>query len=129
MVGGKLIEYGQEDAYGHRKIGGIGAITGEAIKKITGKHILYQQLAYLMRSGEPDALDRMVAISYANLATDLIVRNEYGKMVALREGKYTVIPLSTISEGKKTVDVPELYDTENYRPKVAHILHKPMFLY
>src|SRR5207249_708226 len=85
MVGGKLIEYGQEDAYGHRKIGGIGAITGEAIKKITGKHILYQQLAYLMRSGEPDALDRMVAISYANLATDLIVRNEYGKMVALRE--------------------------------------------
>jgi 6-phosphofructokinase 1 len=50
-------------------------------------------------------------------------------MVALQEGKYTVIPIDTISQGKKTVDVGELYDSENYRPKVALILNKPMFLY
>ena len=129
MVGGKIVEYGQEDAYGHKKLGGIGEITGEAIKKITGAHIIYQQVAYLMRSGEPDALDRMVAISYANLATDMIVKGEYGKMVALREGKYTVVPLDLIAQGKKAVDVPELYDKENYRPKVTNMLHKPMFLY
>jgi 6-phosphofructokinase 1 len=129
MVGGKIVEYGQEDAYGHRKLGGIGAITAEAIKKLTGSRTIYQQVAYLMRSGEPDALDRMVAISYANLATDLITRGEYGQMVALREGKYTVVPLLSIIQGKKVVDVPELYDSENYRPKVAHVLHKPMFLY
>ncbi len=129
MIGGQIIESGQEDAYGHRKLGGIGEITGEAIKKFTGSHILYQQVAYLMRSGEPDALDRMVAISYANLATDLIVKGEYGKMVALREGKYTVVPLTSISEGRKRVDVPELYDRENYLPKVANMINKPMFLY
>lgn len=129
MVGGKIVEYGQADAYGHKKLGGIGAITGDALQKITGSHIIYQQVAYLMRSGEPDALDRMVAISYASLATDLVLRGEFGKLVALREGKYTVIPVDTISQGKKTVDVAELYDSENYRPKVAHILSKPMFLY
>jgi ATP-dependent phosphofructokinase / diphosphate-dependent phosphofructokinase len=129
MTGGKIVEYGQADAYGHKKLGGIGAITGDAIQKITGSHIIYQQVAYLMRSGEPDALDRMVAISYASLATDLVLKGEFGKMVALREGKYTVIPIDTIAQGKKVVDVGELYDSENYRPKVSHILGKPMFLY
>ncbi len=129
MVGGKIVEYGQADAYGHKKLGGIGGITGDALQKLTGSHIIYQQVAYLMRSGEPDALDRMVATCYASLATDLILRNDVGKLVALREGKYTVVPLDTISQGKKTVDIEELYDSEQYRPKVAHILNKPMFLY
>jgi 6-phosphofructokinase 1 len=129
MVGGKIIEFGQADAYGHKKLGGIGAITGEALQKLTGSHIIYQQVAYLMRSGEPDALDRMVAISYANLATDLVMANRKGQMVALREGKYTTVPMETISQGKKVVDVKELYDAETYRPKVSNMLHKPMFLY
>jgi 6-phosphofructokinase 1 len=71
----------------------------------------------------------MVAISYASLATDLVLRGDFGKMVALREGKYMVVPIDSISQGKKTVDVAELYDSENYRPKVSHILGKPMFLY
>ncbi|HEY3290487.1 MAG TPA: 6-phosphofructokinase, partial [Anaerolineae bacterium] len=61
MVGGKIVEYGQADAYGHQKLGGIGQITGEALKKITGEDILYQQVSYLMRSGAPDSLDLMVA--------------------------------------------------------------------
>jgi 6-phosphofructokinase len=129
MVGGKIVEYGQADAYGHKKLGGIGAITGDAIQKVTGAHIIYQQVAYLMRSGEPDALDRMVAISYASLATDLLLKNQTGHLVGLREGKYTHVPLDTISQGKKTVDIEELYDSEAYRPKVTHILNKPMFLY
>ena len=127
-------ETGQTEAEVIHRVGGKIAqrallLTGDAIQKITGMHIVYQQVAYLMRSGEPDALDRMVAISYASLATDLILRGEFGKMVALREGKYTVNPIDTISQGKKTVDVAELYDSENYRPRVAHILGKPMFLY
>ncbi len=129
MIGGKIVEYGQADAFGHKKLGGIGAITGDAIKRLTGSNIIYQQVAYLMRSGEPDALDRMVAISYATLATDLLSQGLYGKMVALREGKYTVVPLETITQGRKTVDVAELYDSEQYRPKVTSMLHKPMFLY
>ncbi|MCX6138772.1 MAG: 6-phosphofructokinase [Ignavibacteriales bacterium] len=129
MIGGKIVEYGQADAYGHKKLGGIGQITGEAIQKITGSHIIYQQVAYLMRSGEPDALDRMVAISYANLATDLIVKKQAGQMVALRQGKYTTVPIRTLTEGLKRVDVEELYDEENYRPRVSNVLDKPMFLY
>jgi 6-phosphofructokinase len=129
MMGGKIVEYGQSDAYGHKKLGGIGQITGEAIQKITGAHIIYQQVAYLMRSGEPDALDRMVAISYANLATDLVLKKQYGLMVALREGKYQVVPINTLTQGTKRVDVDELYDVENYKPKVSKVLGKPMFLY
>lgn len=129
LIGGQVVEYGEEDAYGHRKLGGIGAVTQEAIKKLTGVDTVYQQVAYLMRSGEPDALDRMVAISFANLATDLALKKEFGKMVALREGKYTTVPIDTLTQGVKRVDVEELYDVERYRPKVAHLLGKPMFLY
>ncbi len=129
FVGGQVVEYGEEDAYGHRKLGGIGAATEQALKKLTGTHTVYQQVAYLMRSGEPDALDRMVAISYANLATDLALTKDFGKMVALREGKYTTVPIETLTQGLKRVDVAELYDAEHYRPKVAHLLGKPMFLY
>ncbi len=129
MMGGKIIEYGQADAYGHRKLGGIGAITGNALKRITGYDIIYQQVAYLMRSGEPDALDRMVAISFASLATDQLLKGQHGVMVSLKEGKYTVVPIDQIMQGRKVVDVQELYDAEQYKPKVAHVLGKPMFLY
>ena len=129
LLGGQVVEYGEEDAYGHRKLGGIGAVTEQALRKILGTHTVYQQLAYLMRSGEPDALDRMVAISYANIATDLALKKKSGQLVALREGKYTSVPIETLTQGVKRVDIGELYDAENYRPKVAHLLGKPMFLY
>ncbi len=129
MIGGKVIEYGQADAYGHMKLGGIGQLTGEAIKKITGEDILNQQLSYLMRSGAPDSLDLMVAVNYANLAVTLIKRGASNRMVALRNGTYTSIPISTIMQGVKRVDVDELYDSENYRPRVRHVEGKPMFLY
>ncbi len=129
MVGGKIIEYGQEDAYGHKKLGGIGEITSEAIRKITGSHMIYQSLGYLMRSGEPDALDRMVAMSFAGLAVDLLTKNRFGMMTALQDGKYTTVPAEMIIQGKRLVDVKELYDTENYRPKIFNVMHKPMFLY
>jgi 6-phosphofructokinase 1 len=129
MIGGKVVEYGETDAYGHRKLGGIGEITSEAIKKLTGHNIIYQKLSYLMRSGAPDALDLMVAVNFANMAMDLITSDASGRMVALRDGKYTHIPMSTVTSGVKRVDVDELYDKVQYRPKVRHVLGKPMFLY
>jgi len=129
LLGGQVVEYGEEDAYGHKKLGGIGEAAEQALRKILGVHTVYQRVAYLMRSGEPDALDRMVAISFANLATDLALKKEFGKMVALREGKYTTVPIETITQGVKRLDVGELYDVDQYRPKVAHLLGKPMFLY
>jgi 6-phosphofructokinase 1 len=129
MIGGKIIEYGQADAFGHKKLGGIGAITGDALKKITGENIIYQQVAYLMRSGAPDSIDLMVGFNFANMAMDLIQDRHFGQMVALREGKYTNVPANVLSQGVKRVDVDELYDVEAYRPKVRHVNQKPMFLY
>jgi len=129
MVGGQTVEYGQEDAYGHRKLGGIGMIVGEALKGLTGVDIVNQQLAYLMRAGAPDSLDRMVASSFGNLAIQEIEQGHAGRMVALQDGVYTTVPVDTSTQGTKRVDVDELYDSACYRPKVAHLLGKPMFLY
>jgi 6-phosphofructokinase 1 len=129
MVGGKVVEYGEADPYGHRKLGGIGQIMGQALKKLTGENIVYQQLAYLMRSGAPDALDLMVSVNYAHMAMDLIREGISSRMCALRDGTYTHVPISTITSGLKRVDVDELYDAKQYRPKVRHVLGKPMFLY
>jgi len=129
MIGGKIIEYGQADDYGHKKLGGIGSLMGEALKELTGQHIIYQQLSYLMRSGAPDSLDLMVSVNYANMAMSLILRKEYGRMMALHNGIYTNVPMSTISQGLKRVDVDELYDKDQYRPKVRNVDGKPMFLY
>jgi 6-phosphofructokinase len=129
MTGGKTVEYGQEDAFGHRKLGGIGELTSDAIKKITGCDMIYQSLGYLMRSGEPDILDRMVTMNYANIAVNLLKEKKFGMMAALQEGKYTTIPIETAIQGKRTVDVKELYDAENYRPKISNMVKKPMFLY
>jgi 6-phosphofructokinase len=129
-IGGNLVHYeGDEDAYGHRKLGGIGKITGERLKEITGENIMYQQLSYLMRSGAPDSLDRMVAVSYGLLAMDLVNDGRSGRMVALRDGVYTHVPLNRVISGVKRVDVDEMYDPEQYRPKIADMLGKPMFLY
>jgi 6-phosphofructokinase 1 len=128
MEGLDVIETGEADAYGHRKLGGIGEIVSEEIKRRTGQDIMYQQLAYLMRSGAPDSLDRMVAMSFGNLAMQLIRRGETGKMVALHGGKYTTVPIEMIMTGKKRVDVPSFYDIENYRPKVRDFMGVPMFL-
>jgi 6-phosphofructokinase 1 len=129
MIGGQVVEYGQEDAYGHRKLGGIGQIAGEAIRRLTGQDIVYQPLGYLMRAGAPDSLDRMVAISYGNLAVDQLLQGHSGRMVALQSGQYTTVPMETAIQGVKRVDVEELYDPELYRSKVRHMLGKPMFLY
>jgi len=126
---GELVLSGEADAYGHRKLGGIGLLLGEALKERTGEDIIYQQLAYLMRSGSPDSLDLMVATNYAVMAADLALEGDTGRMVSLRSGTYTTVPISVVREGVKRVDVDELYDEDEYRPKVRHVLGKPMFLY
>ena len=126
---GELVVSGEADAYGHRKLGGVGLLLGELLKERTGGDIIYQQLAYLMRSGSPDSLDLMVATNYAVIAADLALEGDTGRMVSLRNGSYTTVPISATREGVKRVDVDELYDMAEYRPKVRHVLGKPMFLY
>jgi 6-phosphofructokinase 1 len=129
VQGGGVLETGEPDAYGHRKLGGIGVELAAALKRLTGEEILVQQLSYLMRSGAPDSLDLMVAVNYATMAVSLISRGETGCMVVLRRGTYGSVPLRRVREGTKRVDVDELYDVEAYRPKVRNVEDKPMFLY
>lgn len=128
LEGGDVYETGEADAYGHRKLGGIGNIISDQLKKITGQNTMYQQLGYLMRSGAPDSLDRMVAMSFGNLVYQLLRRNDTGKLVALHGGKYTTVPIDMVLAGRKMVDVPAYYDMDSYRPKVKDFMGVPMFL-
>jgi 6-phosphofructokinase len=129
VAGGDMVISGEEDAYGHRKLGGIGELTAALLKEQTGEEMIVQVVGYLMRSGAPDSLDLMVATNYAVMAADLALEGSSGRMVALRSGTYTSVPISATREGVKRVDVDELYDTAEYRPKVRHVRGKPMFLY
>jgi 6-phosphofructokinase 1 len=129
IEGGEMSLSGEADAYGHRKLGGIGVQMGGMLKELTGVNIINQTIGYLMRSGSPDSLDLMVATNYGVLATDLAAEGLSGRMVALRGGTYTNVPISVTGQGVKRVDVDELYDIEAYRPKIRHVGGKPMFLY
>ncbi len=129
VKGGVTIESGAADPYGHRKLGGIGTVLGEELRRLTGQGIVNQSLAYLMRAGAPDALDRMVASAYGSMAVQKLAAGESGLMMAIRDGNYTSVPVDTCIQGKKRVDVPELYDTDQYRPVIRQVQGKPMFLY
>jgi ATP-dependent phosphofructokinase / diphosphate-dependent phosphofructokinase len=128
MQGGGTVEAGPADAYGHRKLGGIGSLITQLLHERTGQGMIHQQLGYLMRSGYPDSLDRMVATNYAILAADLALGGASGRLVALLDGNYTDVPLEVTAEGLKRVDVEALYDVSEYRPKVRQVHGKPMFL-
>lgn len=125
---GDVIESGDADMFGHRKLGGIGLILAERMKRVTGEDVLYQQLAYLMRSGAPDSLDRMVATCYGHLAVQLIKAGQTGRMVALNDGRYTSVPVETMTSAKKRIDVDKFYDIKHYRPRIQEYIGMPMFL-
>ncbi|MFN2144964.1 MAG: hypothetical protein ACK2T7_06400, partial [Anaerolineales bacterium] len=128
-IDGDMHMTGEADAFGHKKLGGIGIMTADELKNLTGINTLYQQLSYLMRSGAPDSLDLMVAVTFANMAMDLINRRNFGHMVALQDGLYTYVPGDTPSLGARSVDINALYDIEQYKPKLRQARGKPMFLY
>jgi 6-phosphofructokinase 1 len=99
------------------------------IEEETRQGTIVQQLAYLMRSGDPDALDRMVGFAFGGLAVRKIEAGETGRMLALKDGNYASVPIDTLLGGTKTVDVAMLYDSRRYRPKLTHVEGMPMFLY
>jgi len=129
LKGNKTVETGEEDAYGHKKLGGIGQQIGEALKQRTGESLINQSLAYLMRAGPPSALDRMVATAYGNMAIQTLEEGKSGLMMALRDGNYETVPVDISIQGEKRVDVSELYDPREYRSIVRNVRTKPMFLY
>jgi len=126
--GGQPFETGEADAVGNRELGGVGRYLREALQKHTRERVIYQRLGYLMRSGPPDSLDRLVAMNFGVLAADLILAGKTGRLVAIQGGRYTSEPLETVGEGKKKVDVARFYDRENYRPKIVGVMGLPMFL-
>jgi 6-phosphofructokinase len=129
MHGGGIVEGGAADAYGHRKLGGIGEMVGAEIARLTGIGVLNQKLAYLMRSGAPDILDRMVAKNYGTMLVQALAEGKRGLMAAIREGVYTMVPVDICIQGTRRVDVEALYDSAEYRPRISRIAAKPMFFY
>jgi 6-phosphofructokinase len=129
VVGGSMIETGEADAFGNRKLGGIGGVLVDYLEKRSRDKTIYQRLAYLMRSGAPDSLDQLVANNFGSLAADLLRRGETGTMVAVVDGRYTAVPVEMGGIAKKRVDVERFYDPQNYRPKVADVMGMPMFLH
>ena len=117
-----------DDMSNVREYGGIGAIVGNEITRRTGIGAITQNLGYLMRSGTPDALDLMVAKSYGAMAVQLLAEGRHGQMMSIRDGKYAAVPADTCTNGKRRVDVGTLYDRNAYRPRIATIAGKPMFL-
>jgi 6-phosphofructokinase 1 len=126
--GQQVAEFGESDAYGHRKKVDIGHALAEEIKRRTGEETMNSDLTYDLRSGDPDSIDQLVATTFANLALDLISDGVTGRMVAIQEGRYTHAPLPDPKLGPRQVDVGTLYNVERYRPHYAHKLGAPMLL-
>ncbi len=102
---------------------------GRHIKERLGFGTVVQELAYLMRAGEPDAMDRMAGLAFGALAVQLLARGENARMIALIGGNYSHVPIATLEQGEKSVDVAALYDPERYRAKLMRVENMPMFLY
>ena len=126
--GEKVADFGEADAYGHRKKVDIGHALAEVLHQRTGEETMTSDLTYDLRSGDPDAVDQVVATTFANLALDLIGSNVFGRMVAVREGRYAHAPLPDPALGPRTVDVEKLYNTQRYRPHYTGKLGDPLFL-
>jgi 6-phosphofructokinase len=108
---------------------GVGHRLGKAIQTRLGTGTVVQELAYLMRAGEPDAMDRMVGFAFGGLAVQLLQRGDKGRMVTLSDGNYGHVPIDTLLKGRKSVDVSALYDRDTYRARLMRVEGMPMFLY
>ena len=109
-------ETGEADAYGHRKKVDIGHALAHEIEKRTGEETMISDLTYDLRSGAPDAIDQIVATTFANIAVDLIRDNVTGRMIGIQDGRYAHTPLPPTPLGPRKVDIEKLYNTERYRP-------------
>jgi 6-phosphofructokinase 1 len=126
--GGAIQEVGEADAFGHRHKANIAEVLAAEIKARTKIETVFSELTYDLRSGEPDSLDQMVAITYANVAMDLIADGVRGRMVGIRDGKYAHSPLPDPSLGARRVDVATMYNIERYRPRYIGLLGHPLLL-
>jgi len=134
--GGEMVfERDATDAFGHKKLGGIGDLVSEKLKELSpryndGKTIdtINQKLGYLVRCGDPDAIDSIVPMAYGNLALDLILRKIHGRLVVLKDGRYDNMAIDVVTASKKVVNVKDLYNTERLRPHYKSFEMKPLFI-
>jgi len=134
--GGEMVfQRDASDAFGHKKLGGIGDLVSEELtthspKFNNGKKIdcITQKLGYLVRCGDPDAIDSIVPMAYGNLAFDLILNRIHGRLVVLKNGRYDNMPIDTVTATKKVVNVKEYYNIERLRPIYQSFEMKPLFL-
>lgn len=121
-------DYGEADAYGHKKKVDIGYALAQEIRNRTQEEVTTSDLMYDLRSGEPDSIDQLVAITFANLSLDLIADGVTGRMVAVQNGCYTHAPIPASSVGPRKVDIEALYNTVRYRPNYTAKLGAPFLL-
>jgi 6-phosphofructokinase 1 len=122
-----IFQSGDPDAYGHRRLGGVGQAIGEHLKQATGVGVMVQSLAYLLRAGAPDAVDQLVPRNYATMAVRCIEEDRTGLMMAVQGGHYTTAPTDISTKGDRRVDVANNYDPERYLPRIAGLEGMPMF--
>lgn len=134
--GGEMVFQSEaKDAYGHAKLGGIGDLVSAHLHDLSAKfnggrkvECINQKLGYLVRGGDPDAIDSIVPMAYGNLALDLILKGIHGRLVVLKNGRYDNVPLDVVTSTKKVVNVKKHYDVERYRPAYRSFEMKPLFL-
>jgi 6-phosphofructokinase 1 len=133
--GGEMVFQSETtDAFGHKKLGGIGDLVAEKLKELSPKYCgktvncLTQKLGYLVRGGDPDAIDSIVPMAYGNLALDLILNKIHGRLVVLKNGRYDNVPVDVVTSSKKVVNVKEHYNTERLRPHYESFEMKPLFI-
>ncbi len=130
-----VFQSNERDAFGHAKLGGIGDIVSRRIKELTPKfnkgktiNIISQNLGYLVRGGEPDAIDSIVPMAFGNLALDLILKGVHGRLVVLKNGRYDNMPIDVVASKKKVVNIERYYNTERLRPFYKSFEMQPLFI-
>jgi 6-phosphofructokinase len=133
--GEMMFQNSEKDMFGHAKLGGIGDVISAEIKNLSTKYnngktinVINQKLGYLVRGGDPDAVDSIVPMAYGNLALDLILGGFHGRLVVLKNGRYDDVPLDVVTTTKKIVNVSKYYNIERLRPHYNRFEMKPMFL-
>ena len=131
---GMSFEGEETDMFGHRKLGGVGDKVAAALKEYSPKYnkgrridVVNQRMGYLVRSGDPDALDSIVPMAFGNLALDLILRRQYGRLVSIHRGIYDSVPIQSVTSEKKLVDVSRYYNTDRLRP-IYEFEGAPLFI-
>jgi len=130
-----VFQEGSKDAFGHAKLGGIGNLVSAKLKALSSKYnkgktieVIDQKLGYLVRCGDPDAIDSIVPMAYGNLALDLILDGTHGRLVVLKNGRYDNMPIEVVTSSKKIVNVEKYYDKERLRPHFKSFEMLPLFL-